>query len=399
MSGSPSPRRSFVADHINILPKSGIREFFDLVSTMKGVVSLGVGEPDFVTPWNIRESGIYSLEKGHTAYTSNLGLLPLRKAICDYVCNHYHVSYRPENECLVTIGVSEALDIVMRAMINPGDEVLYTEPCFVSYPAEIRMAHGVPVAVETCEKDGFALNPARLREKLSPKSKILLLNFPCNPTGATLDPATMQEIADIAVEHDLLVVTDEIYSELLYEGEHVSIASLPGMRERTIFLHGFSKAFAMTGWRVGYACGPSELIDPMMKIHQYAIMCASTTSQEAALDALLHGQQAMLEMRESYRERRNVIVNGFNRMGLRCLMPKGAFYAFPNITSTGMDSVTFAKTLLAEEKVAVVPGPAFGPCGEGFVRCSYAAGMDRIQLALERIGAFVERHKAGIAKP
>ena len=399
MSGSPSPRRSFVADHIKVLPKSGIREFFDLVSTMKGVVSLGVGEPDFVTPWNIRESGIYSLEKGHTAYTSNLGMLPLRKAICDYVCNHYHVSYRPENECLVTIGVSEALDIVMRAMINPGDEVLYTEPCFVSYSAEIRMAHGVPVAVETCEKDGFALNPARLREKLSPKSKILLLNFPCNPTGATLDPATMQEIADIAVEHDLLVVTDEIYSELLYEGEHVSIASLPGMRERTIFLHGFSKAFAMTGWRVGYACGPSELIDPMMKIHQYAIMCASTTSQEAALDALLHGQQAMLEMRESYRERRNVIVNGFNRMGLRCLMPKGAFYAFPNITSTGMDSVTFAKTLLAEEKVAVVPGPAFGPCGEGFVRCSYAAGMDRIQLALERIGAFVERHKAGIAKP
>ena len=399
MSGSPSPRRSFVADHIKVLPKSGIREFFDLVSTMKGVVSLGVGEPDFVTPWNIRESGIYSLEKGHTAYTSNLGLLPLRKAICDYVCNHYHVSYRPENECLVTIGVSEALDIVMRAMINPGDEVLYTEPCFVSYPAEIRMAHGVPVAVETCEEDGFALNPARLREKLSRKSKILLLNFPCNPTGATLDPATMQEIADIAVEHDLLVVTDEIYSELLYEGEHVSIASLPGMRERTIFLHGFSKAFAMTGWRVGYACGPSELIDPMMKIHQYAIMCASTTSQEAALDALLHGQQAMLEMRESYRERRNVIVNGFNRMGLRCLMPKGAFYAFPNITSTGMDSVTFAKTLLAEEKVAVVPGPAFGPCGEGFVRCSYAAGMDRIQLALERIGAFVERHKAGIAKP
>ncbi len=395
MSGSPSPRRSFVADHISVLPKSGIREFFDLVSTMKGVVSLGVGEPDFVTPWNIRESGIYSLEKGHTAYTSNLGLLPLRKAICDYVRSDYHVSYRPEDECLVTIGVSEALDIVMRAMINPGDEVLYTEPCFVSYPAEIRMAHGVPVAVETYEEDAFALNPARLREKLSPKSKILLLNFPCNPTGATLDPATMQEIADIAVEHDLLVVTDEIYSELLYEGVHTSIASLPGMRERTIFLHGFSKAFAMTGWRVGYACGPAELIDPMMKIHQYSIMCASTMSQEAALDALRHGKLAMQEMREAYCERRNVIVNGFNRMGLRCLMPKGAFYAFPNITSTGMDSVTFAKTLLAEEKVAVVPGPAFGPCGEGFVRCSYAAGMDRIQLALERIGAFVERHKTG----
>ncbi|MBR2642323.1 MAG: aminotransferase class I/II-fold pyridoxal phosphate-dependent enzyme [Lentisphaeria bacterium] len=393
MSGSPSPRRTFVAEHIHVLPKSGIREFFDLVSTMKGVVSLGVGEPDFVTPWNIRESGIYSLEKGHTAYTSNLGLLPLRKAICDYVRSDYHVSYRPEDECLVTIGVSEALDMVMRAMIDPGDEVLYTEPCFVSYPAEIRMAHGVPVVVETREEDNFALNPALLREKLTPKSKILLLNFPCNPTGATLDPATMQEIADIAMEHDLLVVTDEIYSELLYEGTHTSIASLPGMRERTIFLHGFSKAFAMTGWRVGYACGPAELIDPMMKIHQYSIMCASTMSQEAALDALLHGRRAMQEMRESYCERRNVIVNGFNRMGLRCLMPKGAFYAFPNITSTGMDSVTFAKTLLQEEKVAVVPGTAFGACGEGFVRCSYAAGMDRIQLALERIAAFVERHK------
>ena len=393
MSGSRSPRRDFVAEHIRVLPKSGIREFFDLVSTMKGVISLGVGEPDFVTPWNIRESGIYSLEKGHTAYTSNLGLLPLRKAICDYVRSEYHVSYRAEDECLVTIGVSEALDIVMRAMINPGDEVLYTEPCFVSYPAEIRMAHGVPVAIETREEDAFALNPGLLREKLTPKSKILLLNFPCNPTGATLDPATMQEIAQIAVEHDLLVVTDEIYSELLYEGSHISIASLPGMRERTIFLHGFSKAFAMTGWRVGYACGPAELIDPMMKIHQYSIMCASTTSQEAALDALLHGRSAMAEMRDSYCERRNVIVNGFNRMGLRCLMPRGAFYAFPNITSTGMDSVTFAKTLLQEEKVAVVPGTAFGACGEGFVRCSYAAGMDRIQLALEKIGSFVERHR------
>ena len=392
MSGSPSPRRKFVAAHIDVLPKSGIREFFDLVSTMKGVVSLGVGEPDFVTPWNIRESGIYSIEKGHTSYTSNLGLLPLRKAICEYVRANYHVEYRPEDECLVTIGVSEALDIVMRAMLDPGDEVLYTEPCFVSYPAEVRMAHGVPVVVETCEADGFALDPAALRAKITPKSKLLLLNFPCNPTGATLPLDAMREIAAIAIEHDLLVVTDEIYSELLYEGEHTSIASLPGMRERTIFLHGFSKAFAMTGWRVGYACGPAELIDPMMKIHQYSIMCASTASQEAALDALRHGSGAMAAMRESYRERRNLIVNGFNRLGLTCLMPKGAFYAFPKITSSGMDSMTFAKTLLAEEKVAVVPGPAFGPCGEGFVRCSYAASVENIRLALERIGRFMTRH-------
>ena len=392
MSVSPSPRRKFVAAHIDVLPKSGIREFFDLVSTMKGVVSLGVGEPDFVTPWNIRESGIYSIEKGHTSYTSNLGLLPLRKAICEYVRANYRVDYRPEDECLVTIGVSEALDIVMRAMLDPGDEVLYTEPCFVSYPAEVRMAHGVPVVVETREADGFALDPAALRAKITPKSKLLLLNFPCNPTGATLPPDAMREIAAIAIEHDLLVVTDEIYSELLYEGEHTSIASLPGMRERTIFLHGFSKAFAMTGWRVGYACGPAELIDPMMKIHQYSIMCASTASQEAALDALRHGAGAMAEMRESYRERRNLIVNGFNRLGLTCLMPKGAFYAFPKITSSGMDSMTFAKTLLAEEKVAVVPGPAFGPCGEGFVRCSYAASTEKIRLALERIGSFMSRH-------
>ena len=392
MSVSPSPRRKFVAAHIDVLPKSGIREFFDLVSTMKGVVSLGVGEPDFVTPWNIRESGIYSIEKGHTSYTSNLGLLPLRKAICEYVRANYHVEYRPEDECLVTIGVSEALDIVMRAMLDPGDEVLYTEPCFVSYPAEVRMAHGVPVVVETREADGFALDPAALRAKITPKSKLLLLNFPCNPTGATLPLDAMREIAAIAIEHDLLVVTDEIYSELLYEGEHTSIASLPGMRERTIFLHGFSKAFAMTGWRVGYACGPAELIDPMMKIHQYSIMCASTASQEAALDALRHGAGAMAEMRESYRERRNLIVNGFNRLGLTCLMPKGAFYAFPKITSSGMDSMMFAKTLLAEEKVAVVPGPAFGPCGEGFVRCSYAASVENIRLALERIGRFMSRH-------
>ena len=392
MSDSPSPR-NFVADHIAVLPKSGIRAFFDLVSTMKNVISLSVGEPDFSTPWTMREAAIYSLERGRTSYTSNLGTPELRQAICQYVSKNYHVDYDWKKECLVTIGVSEALDIAMRALVNPGDEILYTEPCFVSYPAEAAMAHGVPVAVSTCEKDAFALDPAKLRAKITPKSKILLLNFPCNPTGAVLPPKEMEEIAQIAIEHDLAVITDEIYSELLYEGEHRSIASLPGMRERTIFLHGFSKAFAMTGWRVGYACGPHAIIDAMMKVHQYAIMCASVMSQEAALEALKNGEKSMESMRESYRERRNVIVDGFNRLGLPCLMPKGAFYVFPNITSTGLSSEEFARQLLETERVAVIPGNAFGPSGEGFVRCSYATSLKQIQTALERIGRFLEKRK------
>ena len=384
------PRKKYVADHIEVLPKSGIRAFFDLVSTMKNVISLGVGEPDFSTPWTMREAAIYSLERGRTSYTSNLGTPELRQAICQYVSNHYQVSYNWQNECLVTIGVSEALDIVMRAIINPGDEVIYTEPCFVSYPAEIAMAHGIPVAVPTYEKDAFALDPEKLRSCITPKSKALLLNFPCNPTGAVLPAKEMEEIARIAIENDLIVITDEIYSELLYEGEHRSIAALPGMRERTVFLHGFSKAFAMTGWRVGYACGPAEIIDAMMKIHQYSIMCASVMSQEAALEALKNGEKEMENMRESYRERRNLIVDGFNRMGLPCLMPKGAFYVFPNITSTGMTSEEFARKLLEKEKVAVVPGNAFGSSGEGFIRCSYATSIKQIQVALERIGHFLK---------
>ena len=384
------PRKKYVADHIEVLPKSGIRAFFDLVSTMKNVISLGVGEPDFSTPWTMREAAIYSLERGRTSYTSNLGTPELRQAICQYVSNHYQVSYNWQNECLVTIGVSEALDIVMRAIINPGDEVIYTEPCFVSYPAEIAMAHGIPVAVPTYEKDAFALDPEKLRSCITPKSKALLLNFPCNPTGAVLPAKEMEEIARIAIENDLIVITDEIYSELLYEGEHRSIAALPGMRERTVFLHGFSKAFAMTGWRVGYACGPAEIIDAMMKIHQYSLMCASVMSQEAALEALKNGEKEMENMRESYRERRNLLVDGFNRMGLPCLMPKGAFYVFPNITSTGMTSEEFARKLLEKEKVAVVPGNAFGSSGEGFIRCSYATSIKQIQVALERIGHFLK---------
>ena len=340
-------KRNYVASHIADLPKSGIREFFELVNNMKGsVISLGVGEPDFVTPWNIIESGLFSLEQGHTAYTSNLGIPALRKEIVKYVNSNYHVNYAWENECIVTVGVSEALDIAMRALITPGDEVIYTEPCFVSYPAEITMAHGVPVPVPTFEPDGFALTPETLEKYITPKSKVLLLNFPCNPTGAVMDLKNLQGVADLAIKHDLVVITDEIYSELTYDDvEHHSIAALPGMRERTIFLHGFSKAFAMTGWRVGYACGPAEIIDAMMKIHQYGIMSANTTSQEAALEALKNGTKSMLKMRESYCERRNVMVKAFNEMGLKCHLPKGAFYTFPNITSTGLSSKEFAKRL------------------------------------------------------
>ena len=383
--------RDFVASHIASLPKSGIREFFDIVNTMDDVISLGVGEPDFTTPWNIREAGTFSLEKGHTAYTSNLGMLPLRKEICKYVRKNYNVQYNPADECIVTIGVSEALDIAMRALLNPGDEVIYTTPCFVSYPAEIIMAHGVPVPVATYEKDGFALTPETLRQAITPKSKVLLLNFPCNPTGAVMGIENLQAVADIAREYDLVVITDEIYSELIYDNwEHHSIAALDGMRERTVFLHGFSKAFAMTGWRVGYACGPAEIIDAMMKIHQYGIMSANTTSQEAALEALRNGESAMLKMRESYRERRNVMVKMLNDMGLQCIMPRGAFYAFPNIKSTGLDSKTFAKRLLQEEHVAVVPGVAFGDCGEGYVRCCYATGIQDIIEAMKRIKHFVD---------
>ncbi|WP_294481938.1 aminotransferase class I/II-fold pyridoxal phosphate-dependent enzyme [uncultured Victivallis sp.] len=393
MNDSKCAHREFVADHVKQLPKSGIRRFFDLVNTMDDVISLGVGEPDFVTPWTIRETGIFSLEKGHTSYTSNLGTPALRREVCRYVEKNYHVSYNPDNECIITIGVSEALDIAMRSLLNPGDEVLYTEPCFVSYPAEVRMAHGVPVPLETRFEDEFALDPEMLRRKITPKTRVLLLNFPCNPTGAVMPVENLRKVAEIAIEHDLVVITDEIYSELLYEGEHVSIASLPGMRERTLFLHGFSKAFAMTGWRIGYACGPREIIDAMMKVHQYAIMCASTMAQEAALEALRNGAKEMARMRDSYCERRNLIVDGLNRIGLECLLPKGAFYAFPSIRSTGLDSTEFAERLLKAERVAVVPGVAFGASGEGFVRCCYATAASELIEALDRMGRFMESLK------
>ena len=389
MSGSRSASERFVAEHISTLPRSGIRAFFDLVNTMDDVISLGVGEPDFTTPWSIRESGIYSLEHGHTSYTSNLGMPKLRKAICAYVEQNYRAGYDYRSECIVTVGVSEAVDLALRAVIDPGDEVIYSEPCYVSYPAEIRMAHGVPVPVTTRSENGFALDPAEVEKHITKRTKALVLNFPCNPTGAEMPPDKLRRIEEIAKKHDLLVLTDEIYSELSFGGDHVSIVSLPGMKERSIFLHGFSKAFAMTGWRVGFACAPSCLTDAMMRIHQYAIMCAPTVAQEAALDALQNGAEAMLKMRESYRERRDFFVAGLNAAGLDCLLPQGAFYAFPSVESTGLSSEEFARKLLERERVAVVPGTAFGAGGEGFVRCCYATGRDELNEALRRIRKFL----------
>ena len=392
MSGSKSrlEKRPLVAPHIASLPKSGIRDFFDLVSTMKDVISLGIGEPDFVTPWNIRENALYSIERGHTHYTSNLGMLPLRKEICNYLASDFQVNYDPVSECIVTVGVSEALDLVIRAITSPGDEIVYHEPCYVSYNAEVKMAHGVPVAVETREENDFSLDPDDLEKAITSKTRAILLNFPCNPTGATLTMEQTKRIADIAVKHDLIVLADHIYSELTYGDMTPPIASLPGMKERTVFLHGFSKAFAMTGFRIGYACGPAEIIDAMMKIHQYSMLCAPITAQEAALEALRSGRPDMETMRLEYRDRRNVIVDGFNSMGLHCFKPEGAFYVFPNITSTGLSSMEFAKKLLMSKKVAVVPGSAFGPCGEGFVRCSYATSMEGIKEALQKIGEFIK---------
>jgi aminotransferase len=380
-----------IASHVARLPKSGIRDFFELVNQMDDVVSLGIGEPDFPTPWHIREAAIYSLEKGHTSYTSNLGLLNLRESICIYLQENYGLTYTPENQCIITVGVSEGLDLLFRAIINPGDEIIYHEPCYVSYAPGIRMAHGVPVTVPTFEKNDFMLDPEDLKKAITPKSKAILLNFPCNPTGATLNIKQLEQIAEIAIENNLLVITDEIYSELTYEAGHLSIASLPGMAERCVFLHGFSKAYSMTGFRIAYACGPEKIIDAMMKIHQYSMLCAPIIAQEAAIEALKNGKNEMLAMRDEYKMRRNVITTRLNEMGLTCFKPEGAFYVFPNISVSGMTSNEFAMQLLEDYKIAVVPGTAFGDCGEGFVRCAYAASIDDINLAMDGIQDFLSK--------
>lgn len=384
---------SHVAEHVKNIPRSGIRDFFEIVQNMTDVISMGIGEPDFVTPWHIREAAIYALEKGKTCYTSNLGTPKLRKEIASYVQKNYGVSYEPKNEILVAVGVSEALDIALRAILNPGDEVIYHEPCFVSYHPGIVLAHGKSVAVATKVEDGFALKAEEIEKKITQKTKAILLNFPTNPTGATLPRSEQEKIAKLCEKHDLLVITDEIYSELSYNGAHQSIANLPGMKERVIFLHGFSKAFAMTGFRIGYACGPAHLIEAMMCVHQYSMMCASIIAQEAAVEALRNGEPSMMKMREQYRQRRNFLYENFNRLGLTCLEPKGAFYMFPSIKATGLSSKDFALKLLEQEKVAVVPGTAFGASGEGFVRCSYATGMDQLKIAIERIEYFLKNLK------
>jgi len=384
--------RSRIADHVRTIPRSGIRDFFEIVQSMKEVISLGIGEPDFVTPWHIRESAIYSLEKGRTGYTSNLGAPRLRRAIAAYVENHFSVGYNPHDEIIVTVGVSEAIDLALRALLNPGDEVLHHEPCYVSYSPSILLAGGVPVAVATRAEDEFTLRAADLEKAITPKTRVLMLNFPTNPTGAVMPQEELKKIAALAVKHDLVVLSDEIYSELTYdEVPHHSIAALPGMKERTVFLHGFSKAFAMTGWRIGYACGPADIIEAMMKIHQYSILCAPVMAQEAAFEALERGQRSMERMREEYRLRRNLIVTSLNEAGIPCHLPKGAFYVFPDIRGTGMTSKDFALKLLEEKKVAVVPGTAFGPSGEGYVRCSYATALDQIKIAVERISDFVRK--------
>ncbi len=378
-----------IADQIKTLPKSGIRDFFELVNQMDDVISLGIGEPDFVTPWHIRESAIYSLEQGHTSYTSNLGLLSLRMEISRYLEKNYNLEYDPVSQCIITVGVSEALDLVIRALVNPGDEIIYHEPCYVSYASEIIMAHGVPKPVMTREENEFALNPEELAKAVTPKTKAIILNFPCNPTGASLTMEQLQRISEIAIENDLVVIADEIYSELTYDKQMPSIATLPGMKERTVFLHGFSKAYAMTGFRIGYACGPFEIIDAMMKIHQYSMLCTPIGAQEAAVEALKNGEREMRKMKSEYRDRRNFIVARLNEIGLPCLKPKGAFYVFPRIKDTGLTSMEFSSKLLKDQQVAVVPGTAFGESGEGFVRCAYAASMENLSLAMDKIQKFM----------
>lgn len=390
---SPFDPETFVARNIREIPRSGIREFFDIVQNQSDVISLGVGEPDFVTPWHIREAAIYALEQGRTTYTSNLGLIKLREAISGYLQRTFGLGYDPRKQILISVGVSEALDLALRAIINPGDEIIYHEPCYVSYSPSIVMAHGVAVPVACQAENGFAVTAEAIERAITPKSKALVLNFPTNPTGGTMTRVELLRIADVVLRHNLLVITDEIYSELTFEGEHVSIASLPGMWERTIFLHGFSKAYAMTGFRIGYACGPADIIEAMMRIHQYSMLCASIISQEAALEAILHGEADTAEMREQYRARRNLIVSAFNAMGLSCHLPRGSFYAFPCIRSVGLSSKDFALALLKEQKVACVPGSAFGASGEGYLRCCFATAADQIQIAAERIAAFVKRRR------
>jgi aminotransferase len=381
-----------IAEKVRQMKGSGIREFFDIAQRMEGAISLGVGEPDFVTPWSIREACIFSLEKGYTSYTSNWGLLELREALSDAIYKESGVYYEPEGEILITTGVSEAFDLAVRALVNPGDEVILHEPSYVSYPSCTIFAGGTPVCVDTRVEDEFRLRADRLEERITDRTKAVILSYPNNPTGATLSRKDLEEIADVVNEHDLLVISDEIYGRLTYEGVHTYFSSLNGMQERTILLNGFSKAYAMTGWRLGYAAGNKEIMEAMMKIHQYVMLCAPITAQKAALEALRCDEEVE-RMVSEYNRRRKLIVKGLRDIGLSCFEPKGAFYTFPSIQTTGLTSEEFAKRLLVEEKVVVIPGSVFGACGEGFVRCAYAVSHHMIKEALERIERFLERHR------
>ncbi len=381
--------RNPLSKKVETIQPSGIRKFFDIVSEMEDVISLGVGEPDFDTPWHIRDEGIYTLEKGRTFYTSNSGLKELRVAIAEYLRRRFEVSYDPLHEILVTVGGSEGIDVALRAMLDPGDEVLIPEPCYVSYVPCVVLADGVPVTIELKEENQFRLTKEELLSAITDKTKILVMPFPNNPTGGVMRREDLEEIAQVCIEKDIYVLSDEIYSELTYGADHVSIASLPGMKERTLLINGFSKSYAMTGWRLGYICGPQVIVEQMTKIHQFAIMCAPTNSQYAAVEALRHGDADVAQMRTAYDQRRRYLMHAFKEMGLSCFEPFGAFYVFPCIKEFGMSSDEFATRLLEEEHVAVVPGSAFGACGEGFVRISYAYSLENLKLAMERLSRFV----------
>ncbi len=384
--------RNPLNNKVQAMKPSGIRKFFDIVSEMKDAISLGVGEPDFETPWHIREEAIYSLEKGRTVYTSNAGLKELKVEVCNYLKRRYNLEY-PDKNVLVTIGGSEAIDAALRAMVDPGDEVLIPEPCYVSYVPCVALADGVPVTIELKAENEFRLTKQELLDAITDKTKILIMPFPNNPTGAIMEEKDLREIAEVVVEKDLFVISDEIYSELTYGRNHVSIASMPGMKERTIVINGFSKSYAMTGWRLGYAVGPEEIITQMIKIHQFAIMCAPTTSQYAAIEALKNGDPDVELMRDAYDKRRKFLVARLREIGLECFEPYGAFYVFPCIKGFGMTSEEFATKLLEEEKLAIVPGTAFGDCGEGFLRISYAYSIEQLKEALNRMESFVKRHR------
>ena len=386
--------RNPLSDKVIKMKPSGIRKFFDIVSEMPDAISLGVGEPDFDTPWNIREEGIYSLEKGRTFYTSNAGLLELREAICEYNERRFQLMYDPKKEVMLTVGGSEGIDVALRAMLNPGDEVIIPEPCYVSYLPCVQLADGVPVTISLKNENQFRLTKEELEAAITDKTKILVMAFPNNPTGAIMTREDLEAIAEVIIKHDLYVISDEIYAELTYSGNHVSIASLPGMRERTIVIGGFSKAFAMTGWRLGYAMGPAMIMEQMIKIHQFAIMCAPTTSQYAAIVAMRDCDKDVVHMREAYDQRRRYMLNAFKEMGLPCFEPKGAFYLFPDIREFGIPSEEFATGLLKAKKLAVVPGDAFGDCGEGFLRISYAYSLEELKTAVGRMAEFVEELRA-----